>query len=417
MATRVPVRLTTLLALFATVAVLLLSALPAMASGPLIVGNNANIGGGPIQTYDFSTGGSPLAEFVPSGAGGSNNGRGLEVIGSEVFYTELSNSFGASDAIHVAPYNGGAGGADTRTIPNPRPTTGIQDLAASGGSLYALTGYPYEELQVFKLRPSSGAVLAGPIKIAAPAAPDSDGFTVLPNGNFLINSGDASCEYNQYNGSTGALVNGTTINVPGGGSCTGVDNDGTSLFFQTGFSGFTQTDMSGNLTATQSVSGENQGIEDISLVQSASRTPKPKKKTYKYCAAMTPQSIDAGHSEVAFKPCMKATDTYNGVSVSTVSITQPPNSTKSGGCPSIHSHGFSKLECEVTKVGSHASGSSVTDYVNMNLTWSSSTPLGGYGVVTEIEKDTATLSVTTTADGHQTGSNVVTFVSQQVIGP
>jgi hypothetical protein len=232
-----------------------------MASGPLIVG--INVGAGPIQTYDFSTGGAPIASFVPTGASGESNGRGLEVIGSEVFYTELSNKFGPTPSIEVAPYHSGAGGPDSRTIPNPRPTTGVQDLSVSEGSLYALTGYANEALQVFKLNPSSGAVLAGPISISAPATPESNGFTVLPNGNFLINVG---CVYNQYNGSTGALVSGTTITVPEGVFCSGVDTNGTSLFFHAD-SGITQTDMSGKFIARRAVSGEVGGIEDISLVQ------------------------------------------------------------------------------------------------------------------------------------------------------
>jgi hypothetical protein len=387
-----------------------------MASSPLIVGNNASSGGGPIQTYDFSTGGSPVAEFVPSEASGSNNGRGLEVIGSEVFYTELSNGFGPSDAIHVAPYNGGAGGADTRTIPNPRPTTGIQDLAASGGSLYALTGYPYEELQAFKLSPSSGAVLAGPIKIAAPAMTDSDGFTVLPNGNFLINGGDGNCEYNQYDGSTGALVSGTTIVVPGATLCTGVDTDGTSLFFQNGFSSFIQTDLSGSLITTQSVSGENQGIEDISLIQSAGRTPKPKKTTYKYCAQKA-QPLELGPSEVKFAPCMKAEATYNGVSASSVSITPPANSKKLGGClepPGLLVHGASSLRCEVKHKGSYANGSGVTAYVTMELLWDESVCVETF-CLTELEWDTMTLSVTTSATGHNAGSSTDTVIRKEII--
>jgi hypothetical protein len=245
----------------------------AMASGPLIVGNNAAPGGGPIQTYDFSTGGAPLASFVPTGASDENNGRGIVVIGSEVFYTELEHGFGPTPAIEVAPYNGGAGGADTRTIPNPRPTVGIQDLEFSGGSLYALTGYPIDEpLQVFKLDPTTGAVQGAPITITGSSFfPGSDGFTILPNGNFLINNGDESCTYNQYSGTTGAEISGTTITVPGASFCTGVDTDGTSLFFQTDFNGFTQTDLSGNLIAHVAVSGQVLfgGIEDISLVHPA----------------------------------------------------------------------------------------------------------------------------------------------------
>ena len=252
----------------------LASASPAMASGPLIVGNNAAAGGGPIQTFDFSAGGAPVASFVPTGASDSNNGRGVDVVGSEVFYTELSSGFGPTSSIEVAPYNGGAGGADTRTLPNPRPTTGIQDLASSGGALYVLTGYPNQALEVFKLDPSTGAVLAGPISITGGASPSSDGFAVLPNGNFLINNIDGSCTYNQYDGTTGAQVSGTTITAPGGRFCTGVDTDGTSLFFQTDFSGFTQTDMSGKQIAHTSVTGESVGLEDISIVHPAAGTAK-----------------------------------------------------------------------------------------------------------------------------------------------
>ena len=251
----------------------LVSASPAVGSGPLIVGNNASGGGGPIQTFDFSVGGAPVASFVPTGASDSHNGRGVDVMGSEVFYTELGSLFGATPSIEVASYNGGAGGADTRTLPNPRPTTGIQDLASSGGALYALTGYPNQALEVFKLDPSTGAVLAGPISITGAASPSSDGFAVLPNGNFLINVGDAQCTYNQYDGATGAQVSGTTFRVAGPRLCTGVDTDGTSLFFSTDFSGFTQTDMSGNQIAHTSVTGES-ALEDISIVHPAAGTAK-----------------------------------------------------------------------------------------------------------------------------------------------
>jgi uncharacterized repeat protein (TIGR01451 family) len=253
-----------LLTLLTTSAWLVITSSAAMASGPMIVGNSASFGGGPIRTFDFSAGGAPVASFVPTGASDNNNGRGVVVIGSEVFYTELSSGFGPTPSIEVAPYNGGAGGADTRTLPNPRPTVGIQDLASTGGALYALTGYPSNPLEEFKLDPSTGAVLAGPISITGGASPSSDGFAVLPNGNFLINNADVSCTYNQYDGTTGAQVSGKTITVPGAGNCTGVDTDGTSLFFQTNFSGFTQTDMSGNLIAHTSVSGG--GVEDISIL-------------------------------------------------------------------------------------------------------------------------------------------------------
>lgn len=250
-----------------TTAASLVFASGALASGPLIVGNNAAFGNGPIDTYDFSTGGAPVASFVPTGASDAgSNGRGVEVIGSEVFYTELGSGFGPSDAIRVAPFNDGSGGPDSRTIANPRPTVGIQDLSASRGALYALTGYRSSPLEVFKLDPSSGAVLAGPISLTGPATSRADGFVVLPNGNFLVNNSTASCTYNQYDGSTGELLSGTTITVPGATSCTGVDTDGTSLFFATKHPGpgFTQTDLSGNLVAQRSTTKPS--VEDISLI-------------------------------------------------------------------------------------------------------------------------------------------------------
>jgi hypothetical protein len=236
-------------------------------TGPLIVGNNAAFGGGPIQTYDFSTG-SLVNSFVPDGAtsGPSNNGRAVAVVGNKVFYTELSGGgFGPSDAIHIAPFNGGAGGSDIGTLPNPAPSVGIQDLDYANGALYALTGYPSGSLQVWKLDSTTGTVLAGPIAINS--NPSADGFTVLPDGNFLINSSDASCTYAEYNSATGAPT-GSPITVPGAGSCTGVATDGTSLYFQTDFDSFTQTDLNGNLIARTSVASNV--VEDVSLVTSAS---------------------------------------------------------------------------------------------------------------------------------------------------
>jgi hypothetical protein len=228
----------------------------------LIIGNNAAFGGGPIQTYDFATG-ALVNSFVPDGAAGSN-GRGVTVVGNEIFYTELSNSpsFGPSDGIHVAPFNNGAGGSDLRVLPNPAPSTGIQDLAYAGGYLYALTGYNQSPLQVWKLNPSTGSVIGGAISISGPAS-DADGFTVLPDGNFLINDGDTLCTYREYNSSTG-VATGNSLSVPGAPStCTGVETDGTSLYFQTSFNSFTKTDLSGTFISKTTVTSNS--VEDISL--------------------------------------------------------------------------------------------------------------------------------------------------------
>jgi hypothetical protein len=234
-------------------------------SSNTIVGNNAADGGGPIQTYDLSTG-SLVNSFVPDGAQVPGaNGRAVAVQGDEIFYSELSNglAFGPSDGIHAAPFNAGAGGSDVRVLSNPAPTTGIQDLAFSNGNLYALTGYPDGTLQAWELNPISGTVIAGPVAIGSPAAADADGFAVLPDGNFLINDGDALCTYREYDSITGQPTGGS-ITVPGEPSfCTGVETDGSSLFFQTNFHSFTKTDLSGNLIATTNVASNE--VEDVSL--------------------------------------------------------------------------------------------------------------------------------------------------------
>jgi hypothetical protein len=190
-----------------------------------------------------------------------------------VYYTELGgNGFGASDAIHIASFNGGAVGADIGTIPNPRPGFGIQDLNFANGALYALTGYfSAGPLQVFKLDPTTGAVLGGPVTITGPAGTSpfqSDGFTVLPNGNFLINYGNGETHYREYSSVTGALVGGGLDFVLGGRAIvsTGVDTDGKNLYFAVNFNSFTKTDLAGNFISNSPVSGFNQ-FEDISLIK------------------------------------------------------------------------------------------------------------------------------------------------------
>src|SRR5262249_32743134 len=121
---------------------------------PLIAGNTSAFGCGPIYTNDYTLG-TVVQSFIPTGAGptpcpnppSNNNGRALAVGGEEIFYTELVDDstsppgFGPTDFIRVATFNSGAGSADTRALPNPRPGTGIQDLTFSNGTLYALTGY------------------------------------------------------------------------------------------------------------------------------------------------------------------------------------------------------------------------------------------------------------------------------------
>jgi hypothetical protein len=195
-----------------------------------------------IATTDFPTG--PTVDFVPTGAPG-NNGRGVLILGNKLYYTYLSGcGTGSTDFIHAAPFNGGAGGADNPAwaLPNPRPGCGVQDLAYHDGYIYALTGiYTCPSRQVFKVAVGSAAWSA-PVTIPGGTI-NSDGFTVLENNGvltFLINDGDASCTYKEYNSTTGAAT-GNGFVVSGFGACTGVDTldsdtDGTHvLYFSVGF--------------------------------------------------------------------------------------------------------------------------------------------------------------------------------------
>ena len=207
------------------------------------IANQAAFGNGVIESIDLDTH-TVLGSFIPDGAKlGTNNGRGVQLfLGSNlVYYTELTNGFGSTDFIRVAPYNNGAGGADITHFANPVPGTGVVDLASDGhGHLFVMTGYPNGP-EVVQETDGVGNNIGGQITLHTTRGATlsaSDGFTILANGNFLINDDDAVNSYNQYNPITGAEISGTTIqaHTTGGALCglsTGVSYYGPSntLFF------------------------------------------------------------------------------------------------------------------------------------------------------------------------------------------
>jgi hypothetical protein len=255
----------------------------------LISGNSAGNFG--VQTYAF-TDGTLVNSFVPASA---SDGRGLAIYNGMFYYTE----YDGSGDIYICSY-GTRGSGPNPTVNSGilsntwRPGVGAQALAFHNGALYVLTGYPLlgnpanNSLKVFELNPTTGAVIgpANGITINPPvqdpldpyATGISDGFTVLPNGDFLINDYDGSDGnpiYREYNGSTGALVQGlgaAQIDVSLFGLAYGtgvtVSPDGNSLFLVAGI-GFgqtlVQTDLKGNLMGTQSI--DNYLIEGIGVVQ------------------------------------------------------------------------------------------------------------------------------------------------------
>jgi hypothetical protein len=250
-----------------------------------VVINNASFGNGPIQSWllDLDTGiAAPAGSFIPTGAvpggpnGASPNGRAIAVTNTQFYYTELSDGgFGPTLNIETGLYNNGAGGPDNGAIANPIPGQGIADLhfgtGVSGGDLFALAGYDTVGPEVFEFDPSTGMILLPPVTIATD--PGADGFTILPNGNYLINRGDATNSYDQYNPTTGARIAGTNISAPGCGSATGVDTDGTHLFFDCNFNSVVETDLSGTLIHTFALPGTFGVGEELSLVENF--TPPP----------------------------------------------------------------------------------------------------------------------------------------------
>lgn len=219
------------------------------------IANQSGFGNGLIETVDLTTH-TFVNSYIPDGAKlGTNNGRGVEVLGNFVYYTELTNGFGPTDFIRVSNFNNGAGGPDIFQYPNPVPGTGVVDQTAANGLVYAMTGYPNGP-EVVQATNGSGVNVGPTVTLTTLTGghlSGSDGFTVLPNGNWLINDGDAVNSYNQYDPTTGAEIAGTTITAHNAsgvcGNSTGVDNDGTSLFFDCNLDSITQDDFTGAFMA------------------------------------------------------------------------------------------------------------------------------------------------------------------------
>lgn len=238
------------------------------------IANQSAFGGGVIETVDLDTH-TVLGSFVPTGAFDSNNGRGVQLfLGSNlVYYTELTNGFGPTDLIRVAPYNNGLGGADVLTFPNPVPGTGVVVLAGSGGFLYVMTGYPNGP-EVVQKTDGSGNNIGAPVTLhrivnGLPVNLDAaDGFTVLPNGNWLINDDDAVNSYNQYDPLTGNEIPNTTIQAHNNlglcGSSTGVDFHAPSgtLFFDCNLNNMVENTLAGAFIANNPF--DRAGFEDLS---------------------------------------------------------------------------------------------------------------------------------------------------------
>ncbi|HET8576981.1 MAG TPA: PEP-CTERM sorting domain-containing protein, partial [Methylomirabilota bacterium] len=96
-----------------------------------------------------------------------------------------------------------------------------------------------------------------------------DGFTVLPDGSFIGNLGDAFNSYTHWDAAGNQV--GPVFSVPGCSSSTGVDvaPDGLSLYFACNLSSIVQTDLTG-LNVLASIPGIGPGAgsyEDLAIQQ------------------------------------------------------------------------------------------------------------------------------------------------------
>ena len=89
-----------------------------------------------------------------------------------------------------------------------------------------MTGYPSGP-EVVQATDGNGNNIGGPVTLhtlSGGTLSNSDGFTVLANGNWLINDGDATNSYNQYDPTTGMEIPGPHVVASNGsGACAELD--------------------------------------------------------------------------------------------------------------------------------------------------------------------------------------------------
>lgn len=242
----------------------------AMAS-TIVYGTNAsNAGAMSIEAFDLSTG-AQISSFIVPNATANQNGRGIAVVGTTIYYTNSTsgNVYKTNTLTHSD--DGVAFNTGLR---------GIANIAYDGTALY-LTGYNgTNNAYRYSL---SGALLQ-----TVPGFGNSrDGFEVA-NNNLIANRGDGELIYDLYDLS-GTLTTSDFINVQAkvpnfSGITTGITFDGTNYIIANspGFSGPTSQllifNSSGNYLNTQTLAGTPPGnalrlLEDLSSLGNIPQNP------------------------------------------------------------------------------------------------------------------------------------------------
>lgn len=279
----------------------------------LLTGNN-----GYINTFEVSTNGiTPVNSFDPDGDLGSgfDAGYGIAIrvdtnnsANSLIYYTYQratptsccdSGPPYNSEGVHVCYYGiDGSGGHDIGVIANPDGQSsgnGIQGLSIHNGDLYLLMGGFDRSLHMRIWHPTgpTNGIMQAPITIGPPACyrtnyygpyENAYAFTVLTNGDFLIQDEGGSPAFREYDKNGILKANGLFIDVrtfdPAISGALGVcmSSDLQSLYFNVG-QGIIQTDLSGNVILSE-LPGPNsvyniRGISDLNKSDSLTNGPGP----------------------------------------------------------------------------------------------------------------------------------------------
>jgi hypothetical protein len=190
-------------------------------------GNDAGAAPGPvIQEFDAVTGARLTAFADPAATSANQVGRGIAVVGSNIFY-----SLGGSTSVFLTnPSGANLGTAFVVNIPG---VTGVQSIASDGKFLYITPQSSNLSLvqNVYKFS-FSGTLIGSPITMVGSGGivqSARDGLEIVGN-TFVANQprGDIG-PYDQFDATTGSLITPAFLN-PGTFGFTGVAFDGTDYF-------------------------------------------------------------------------------------------------------------------------------------------------------------------------------------------
>jgi hypothetical protein len=255
---------------FFAAAVFAVTALPAQA-GSIVYGNNARFGNVDIEAFDVSTGNKVDGFLLPDPAARSDNGRGVAVLGHDIYYT-------TADSGNIWKTNDSPSHPDLGVVVNTG-FSGIANVATDGVYLYA-NNYQAVNGPINKYTPAG--VLVGSITLSGPDAQagDRDGFEVQNNSHilsgattFIANRGDGEGPYDVYD-SNGVEIISDFIDPAAHGSTfvTGIAFDGTDYYVSDPEGNkLLEFDIDGNYVGTIDLSGDpspngQRLLEDLSAV-------------------------------------------------------------------------------------------------------------------------------------------------------